>query len=258
VSKWEERSDEATSPLRSEQRFACSKETRVSCHWPMRLTLPMLLLLLVSPNAWAQAEPSGALDFAPLYGRSHSDRDLLGLSARAMAVDRVPDTVVGRFGELHAAVGLDLDGSIFAYAVDFKLGVGVATDYFVLFAASGILFNAYQAIDDAGEADSVEPAVGHPLTLGLWLTPIDGLYSYILFEPAWYWWVDERQVDDFVPFGFGEECSMRVGIGFEVSELPFRLDYTYHQVEPTSWHLLSFGIGVKPPEGKPEPIRPGG
>ncbi|MDX9723603.1 MAG: hypothetical protein RBU37_22845 [Myxococcota bacterium] len=209
------------------------------------LSFTSLLVLLTPSQLWAQESQSGALEFSGVYARSHSDRDMMGIAIRAMAVDRVPGTVVGRFGELRAGGGAELGGEHLWYDLAFNLGVGLATDYFVLFVASGIFFDAMHSIDDASEHDQVEPGVGHPLRLGLWVTPSPQLYVYTFAEPAWVWWAETRQVDDFEPFGFGEEFRLRAGVGFDVDELSFRVDYVYQQAGPTPWHFFSLGVGPR-------------
>ena len=207
--------------------------------------LAALAVTLTPQQAVAQEKRSGALTVGAVYQRSVSGRDALGVSARAMAVDQVPDTVVGRFGELAAQIGVTLDGEILTWSIDFQLGVGLATDYFVLFLASGFIADAYQSIDDAADDESVDPGFGFPLTLGLWI-PIEWFYLYGMMGPRWVILVEDRQVDDFPLFGFGEEFDIRGGFGFDVSELSFRFDYRYHQVEPTSWHSFTLSVGPEP------------
>ena len=37
---------------------------------------------------------------------------------------------------------------------------------------------------------------------------------------------------------------LRGGIGFDISEIHIRIDYTFHQVDPHSWHVISIGFGT--------------
>ena len=213
--------------------------------WWRGLAATALALCALTPTlATGQEQRSGALDFGGGLAFSHDDRAAFILHARAMAVDRVPDTIVGRFGELYGHVGADFSGDLVLYSARIKLGVGVATPYFVAFAASGIMVDAYQAVDDAGQADTVEPGVAFPLVLGLWIDPVPGFYVYAMAEPSWVWGVEARQTSLWPPFGIAEELKLRAGVGFDVADLHLRFTYTMHFVEPSPWHLFTIGTGT--------------
>lgn len=204
-----------------------------------------LVALFAAERVDAQENPSGGLDFGVAYQRSTSERNAVALSARAMATDRFPGTVVGRFAELAGHIGVDFQGEILTWMLRFELGVGVATDYFVLFVASGIVGDAYQSIDEASGKESVEPGAGIPVTLGLWVRATDWLYFYGMMEPSFVILVEEREVSEFEPFGFGEEFRIRGGFGFTVQDLHTRFDYTWHDVAPVGWHSFTLGFGPK-------------
>ena len=74
------------------------------------LLCAFIFIALPTARAFAQDRPSGALDFGIDYHRSTGGSNLLGVHARAMAVDRVPGTLVGRFAELYASIGGGLEG----------------------------------------------------------------------------------------------------------------------------------------------------
>ena len=210
-----------------------------------RLVLAMTLALtaMTASTAIAQNNPSGALDFGIDYHRSMGERNVLGIHARAMAVDRVPGTLVGRFAELYLSLGIGLEGEIVQYSAGAKLGVGLGTDYLVLFLATGLMTDAYQSIDDASKKDDVSPGLGLPLLIGLWIDPMPGLYVYLMAEPSWSFWGGSRKTTPFVPLNWAWELRLRGGIGFDVSQLHIRLEYTFHQVDPHSWHVVSIGFG---------------
>ena len=210
-----------------------------------RLVLAMTLALtaMTASTAIAQNNPSGALDFGIDYHRSMGERNVLGIHARAMAVDRVPGTLVGRFAELYLSLGIGLEGEIVQYSAGAKLGVGLGTDYLVLSLATGLMTDAYQSIDDASKKDDVSPGLGLPLLIGLWIDPMPGLYVYLMAEPSWSFWGGSRKTTPFVPFNWAWELRLRGGIGFDVSQLHIRLEYTFHQVDPHSWHVVSIGFG---------------
>ena len=202
-----------------------------------------LLFLLMPTLSWAQDTPSGALDFGADYHRSMGGHNVLGLHVRAMAVDRVPGTMVGRFGELYASVGAGLDGEFVQYSAGLKLGAGLGTDYLVLFLASGLMCDSYTAVKDSAKKDQVKPGLGLPLLLGLWVDPMPGLYFYAFAEPSWAFFGD-RKTKPFVPFNWAWELRLRGGVGFDVSEIHVRIDYTFHQVAPHSYHVVSIGFGI--------------
>jgi hypothetical protein len=218
----------------------------------IRLTLLTLLTLSLSaPSLAAAAPPDNAMTSPPIGGLdigvaywTTPDQAHDGLMARAtaMAVDRVRGTVVGRFGELRGSIGFDFQGDLLPYEFAFKLGVGVATDYFTLFIATGILSDAYEALSDEVSAMAIPSAVGMPMTLGFWLTPASNLYIYAMAEPAWYFGVEQRQTT-VKPVNIGEEMRARLGLGWEIDNLHIRADYTYHQVSPHPLHLFTLGFG---------------
>ena len=177
----------------------------------------------------------------------HPDVENEGLMFRvnAMAVDRVPGTFVGRFGELRAGVGVDFNSDLLPYEFSFKLGVGLGTDYFVLFMASGLNLDAFQSLGDSADAKDIPFGAGIPLVLGLWITPMDAFHIYAMVEPAWYFGVESRQVT-VEPIDIGEEMKSRLGLGFNIQGLEFRLEYTHYQVAPTAYHLFSIGAGIEP------------
>lgn len=216
----------------------------------INIALVVCCLLVTTSSLEAQESRSGALDVNLTVFHS-AQHDGLEVGARAMAVDRVPNTVVGRMAELSASVGSDFEGEILAYAVDLLLGVGLATDLFVLYAASGVFTDAFQSIDVRSESVSVDPGVGIPLRLGLWIRPIEPLYIYLMGDARWVFGVEDRQVETFDLFGFGEEFSLRGGVGFDVDELHFRIDYRFLQVAPINYHLVGIGVGPRP-----EPLEP--
>ena len=204
--------------------------------------LLFIFILCWTVPAYAQDKPSGALDFGVDVHHSMGDHNVLGLHARAMAVDRVPDTLLGRFGELYTSIGIGLEGELVQYSVGLKLGVGLGTDYFVLFLASGLMSDGYVSIQDKFKDGQVKPGLGVPLMLGLWVDPIPGLYFYIFAEPSWAFFGD-RKTTPFIPFNWAWELRLRGGLGFDVSKVHIRLDYTFHQVAPYSWHVVSIGFG---------------
>ena len=181
-------------------------------------------------------------DFGLDIHHSMGGHNVMGAHARAMAVDRVPDTLVGRFGELYASIGIGLEGELVQFSAGLKLGVGLGTDYFVLFLASGLMSDGYISIKDESKADSVKPGLGLPLMLGLWIDPIPGLYFYAFAEPSWAFFGD-RKTKPFIPFNWAWELRLRGGIGFDIGKVHVRLDYTFHQVAPASWHVVSVGVG---------------
>ena len=235
----------------------------------MKLFFPLLILTLAScfaAPAFAQENPSGALDFGLNFHYSMNERSVLGVHARAMAVDRVPDTLVGRFGELYANLGVGLDGELVEYALGLKLGVGLGVDHFVFFVASGLMTDSYTSVSSNSKADKVPPGLGIPITLGFWIDPFPGLYFYFMAEPSWSLFaggetdVDKnpRKTEPFLPFSFAWELSLRGGVGFDISSIHMRIDYTFHQVAPYSWHVISLGFGFSSKaltEQSKEPLR---
>lgn len=204
----------------------------------------LLFALIMGESAWAQDKPSGALDYGVDFHHSMGDRNVLGIHVRAMAVDRVPGTVVGRFGEAYGSVGIGLEGELVEYAFGAKLGVGLGTDYLVVFLASGLMTDAYHSISKKSKDDHVGPGLGLPLTLGIWVDPMPGLYVYMMAEPSWSFWGGDRKTTPFVPFNWAWELRLRGGIGFDLSAIHIRVDYTFHQVDPHSWHVISIGFGA--------------
>lgn len=210
----------------------------------------MLSACLAAP-ALAQENPSGALDFGLNFHYSMHERSVLGIHARAMAVDRVPGTLVGRFGELYASLGVGLDGELVEYALGLKLGVGLGVNHFVFFVASGLMTDSYTSISSKADADEVAPGLGLPITLGFWIDPFPGLYFYFMAEPSWSFFaagetdVDKnpRRTEPFLPFSFAWELRLRGGVGFDISSIHMRIDYTFHQLAPYSWHVISLGFG---------------
>ncbi len=202
-------------------------------------------------TAFAQEDQSGALDFGLDFHYSMHERSVLGVHARAMAVDRVPGTMVGRFGEMYASLGVGLDGGLVEYSLGLKLGVGLGVKHFVFFVASGLMVDSYTSVSNASKSDEVKPGLGIPIALGFWIDPTPGLYFYLIAEPSWSLFAggtyktDEnpRRTTPYLPFSFAWELSLRGGIGFDLSKLHMRIDYTYHQVEPCAWHIISLGFG---------------
>lgn len=204
----------------------------------------IFLACLISFNAYAQEKPSGALDFGLNYHHSMGGRNVLGIHARAMAVDRVPGTLVGRFGEGYLSLGVGLQGEIVQYSAGLKLGVGLGTDYLVVFLATGLMTDAYHSVDEDSKSHHVGPGLGLPLMLGFWIDPMPGLYIYLMAEPSWSFWGGDRKTTPFIPFNWAWELRLRGGIGFDISKLHIRIDYTFHQVDPHSWHAISIGFGT--------------
>ncbi len=167
----------------------------------------------------------------------------MGLHARAMAVDRVPGTLLGRFAEIYASIGVGLEGELIQYSAGAKFGVGLGTDYLVVFLASGLMTDSYQSIKDGSKDDNVAPGIGVPLMLGFWIDPMPGLYIYIMAEPSWSFLGGDRKTTPFIPFNWAWELRLRGGIGFDVSNIHIRIDYTFHQVDPHSYHVISLGFG---------------
>lgn len=203
-----------------------------------------LFLILLPVSVLAQEKPSGALDFGVDVHHSMGKHNVLGVHTRAMAVDRVPGTLVGRFGELYASVGVGLEGELVQFSAGLKLGVGLGTDYFVLFLASGLMTDSYMAIKDSYKKQQVKPGLGLPILLGLWVDPIPGLYFYVFAEPSWSFWGGDRKTTPWIPFNWAWELRLRGGIGFDITSVHVRLDYTFHQVDPHSWHVISIGFGL--------------
>ena len=204
----------------------------------------LLIALFLGHTACAQDKPSGALDYGVNFHHSMGGRNVLGLHVRAMAVDRVPGTVVGRFGEAYGSVGIGLEGELVEYALGAKLGVGLGTDYLVVFLATGLMTDAYHSVSKKSKDDHVGPGLGLPLTLGIWVDPMPGLYVYMMAEPSWSFWGGDRKTTPFVPFNWAWELRLRGGIGFDLSAIHIRVDYTFHQVDPHSWHVISIGFGT--------------
>ena len=222
----------------------------VALCWSLQLCLPLPL--------HAQEAQSGGLDFGATWGHSRSEVDAFSLSGRAMAVDRFPGTVIGRFGDLNGHIGIDTAGEIMAYGAGLQLGVGVSSDYFTLFAASGFFFDAFESIDEASEELAVPTGSGIPLSFGLWLTPWSSLYIYAMTEARWVFGVEEREVESFDIFGFGEEFKLRGGLGFQLQGLHYRGDFQVLQVGSDIWYLTTLGIGPKPMEAEDLPPGIGG
>ena len=207
------------------------------------ILISLVFVLMMSSSALAQDKPSGALDFGIDYHRSMGGSNVLGVHARAMAVDRVPGTLVGRFGEGYVSIGSGLEGEFVQYAAGLKLGVGLGTDYLVVFLASGLMTDAYQSVKKSSKDKHVGPGLGLPLLLGIWIDPMPGLYVYMMAEPSWSFWGGDRKTTPFIPFNWAWELRFRGGIGFDISEVHIRIDYTFHQVDPYSWHIISVGFG---------------
>ena len=207
------------------------------------LFITLLFTLFIGQSAWAQDKPSGALEYGINFHHSMGNRNVLGIHVRAMAVDRVPGTLVGRFGEFYASLGVGLEGELVEYAFGAKLGVGLGTDYLVVFLASGLMTDAYHSISDKSKSDHVGPGLGLPLLLGIWVDPMPGLYVYMMAEPSWSFWGGDRKTTPYVPFNWAWELRLRGGIGFDISKVHIRVDYTFHQVDPYSWHVISIGFG---------------
>lgn len=206
------------------------------------LLCAFIFIALPMARAFAQDRPSGALDFGIDYHRSTGGSNLLGVHARAMAVDRVPGTLVGRFAELYASIGVGLEGEFVQYAVGAKFGVGLGTDYLVVFLATGLMTDSYQSVKKKSKDDNVAPGIGVPLLLGIWIDPMPGLYVYLMAEPSWAF-LGDRKTTPFVPFNWAWELRLRGGIGVDISKVHMRIDYTFHQVAPHSYHVISLGFG---------------
>ena len=207
------------------------------------LIITIFIFIASATVAYAQEKPSGALDFGVNYHHSMGGRNVLGIHARAMAVDRVPGTLVGRYGEAYLSLGVGLQGEIIQYSVGMKLGVGLGTDYLVVFLATGLMTDAYHSIKDESKSEHVGPGLGLPLMLGIWIDPMPGLYFYLMAEPSWSFWGGDRKTTPYIPFNWAWELRLRGGIGFDISKVHIRLDYTFHQVDPYSWHVISIGFG---------------
>lgn len=192
--------------------------------------------------SYAQDKASGALDFGLDYHRSMGGRNVLGAHVRAMAVDRVPGTLVGRFAELYASFGVGLEGELIQYSVGAKFGVGLGTDHLVIFLATGLMTDSYQSIKASSKEDNVSPGIGLPLLLGLWIDPMPGLYFYFMAEPSWAF-LGDRETTPFIPFNWAWELRLRGGFGIDISKIHMRIDYTFHQVAPHSYHVISLGFG---------------
>lgn len=223
-------------------------------HFLIPIALAWLVAFSWSHEVLAQDKPSGALDFGVDYHRSGGKRNVLGIHARAMAVDRVPGTLVGRFGEAYASLGIGLEGELLQFSLGVKLGVGLGTDHLVVFLGSGLMTDAYYAFDkitnkikdkddDSWKDYHSGPGLGLPLLVGIWIDPMPGLYFYAIAEPSWSFWGSNRETTPFVPFNWARELRLRGGVGFDISSVHIRLDYTYHQVNPHSWHVVSIGFG---------------
>ena len=208
------------------------------------LLFSVLLMVSHVGTARAQENPSGALDFGIQYERSMNARNVLGIHARAMAVDRVPGKMIGRFAEAYLSLGVGLKGDLIQYGAGLKFGVGLGVPYVVFFIASGLMVDSYTSIDEQADADNVKPGLGLPILIGLWVDPLPNLYLYVMAEPSWAFWGDGRATDPFIPFSFARELRLRGGIGFDISKLHVRIDYTFHQVAPYSWHTISLGFGM--------------
>ena len=206
--------------------------------------ITIFLFIASVTAAYAQEKPSGALDFGVNYHHSMGGRNVLGVHARAMAVDRVPGTLVGRFGEGYLSLGVGLKGELIQYSIGMKLGVGLGTDYLVVFLATGLMTDAYHSIKDESKSEHVGPGLGLPLMLGFWIDPMPGLYVYLFAEPSWSFWGGDRKTTPYIPFNWAWELRLRGGIGFDISKIHIRLDYTFHQVDPYSWHVVSIGFGM--------------
>lgn len=202
-----------------------------------------LCFLFFANLAFAQDKPSGALDFGIDYHHSMGGRNVLGVHAHAMAVDRVPGTLVGRFGEGEVSLGIGLKGELVQYSARFKLGVGLGTDYLVVFLASGLMTDAYHKVKGEFKDEHVGPGLGVPLMLGIWIDPMPGLYVYMMAEPSWSFWGGDRKTTPYVPFNWAWELRLKGGIGFDVQKIHIRIEYTFHQVDPYNWHVVSIGFG---------------
>ncbi|MFA5624774.1 MAG: hypothetical protein WC966_06940 [Bradymonadales bacterium] len=214
------------------------------------LALSMILLgffglgFVLPHEANAQENPSGALEFGVLYGHGMGGSDSLSAYARAMAVDRVPGTMVGRFGELYLSLGMGLKGEAVAYSAGLKFGLGLGTDYLVLFLATGLMVDGFSAVKESGKAKQIKPGLGLPLALGFWVDPMPGLYVYMIAEPSWAFFAKGRKTTPYLPFSFAWELRLRGGVGFDISKVHIRLDYTFHQLAPHPWHQVSIGFGL--------------
>lgn len=208
-----------------------------------RFLLLFLLAFLLPSFARAQSSPSGALDFGLDFRHSMGNHNVLGFHARAMAVDRVPDKLLGRFGELYAEMGFGLEGELLQYGLGFKLGVGLGTDYFVFFLASGLMCDGYASLKKKGDEAEVKPGLGLPLMLGIWIDPGPGWYIYLFAEPSWAFFAPKRKTTPFIPFNWAWELRLRGGVGWDIASLHIRIEYTFHQVAPESWHIVSLGFG---------------
>ena len=207
--------------------------------------LIIFLMFLIAPlQAFGQENPSGALDFGLNYHRSMGGRNVLGIHARAMAVDRVPGKLIGRYGELYGSLGVGLQGELVQYSVGLKLGVGLGTNHLVIFLATGIMSDGYVSIADESEKDNVSPGLGIPLALGIWVDPIPGLYFYAMAEPSWAFFGGERKTTPYIPFNWAWELRLRDGFGVDIASVHMRIDYTFHQVDPHPWHVISIGFGL--------------
>lgn len=202
------------------------------------------VLSLCGLEAWAQEKSSGALDFGVDYHRSMGGRNALGVHARAMAVDRVPGRLIGRFGELYGSVGVGLDGELVQYSAGLKLGAGLGTDHLVVFLGTGLMSDGYVGIASSFDGKAVDPGLGLPLVIGVWVDPMPGLYVYMMAEPSWSFFGGDRKTTPYVPFNWAWELRLRGGIGFDISQIHIRLDYTFHQVDPDPWHVISVGFGI--------------
>lgn len=69
-----------------------------------------------------------------------------------------------------------------------------------------------------------------------------GLYVYLMAEPSWAF-LGDRKTTPFVPFNWAWELRLRGGIGVDISKVHMRIDYTFHQVAPHSYHVISLGFG---------------
>ncbi|MCL2326561.1 MAG: hypothetical protein FWC40_08730, partial [Proteobacteria bacterium] len=197
-------------------------------------------------RAEARERRAGMSGYALRYHRSMGGSDVVSLKMDYLGMYYGKNFLTG-FYEVWSEIGGSVPDALFHYSLGMKLGLGVGSRIFSFFIASGIMVDSYKSTKSKSRDDHVAPGAGVPLTFGVWLNPTYDIAVYAMAEPSWAFGAKDRATTPFSPFSFARELRLRGGVSYALGDswhgLKLRLDYTFHQVNPHDWHIVTLGIG---------------